>query len=133
MIAIEALIQNAIVIYASAEHIAREREQLEKWRADELAAIPGRARTISELMGGCDTVQRVSIPAAELFKVKERAAEELRRYGAPLPPAAIELRDALDVENAYLSRMSDLYALERRSSDASLQPRPAKPVRRDLH
>lgn len=129
-ITIEALIgnrENVIVLYASIESIARERDRLAKWRADELTVIPDRARLVSEQMG-CDA-QRVSTPAIDLLAARARAADLLKQYGAPVPPLAIELLDRVRVEARYIERMAELERLERRSAEARFTQPPRTPSR----
>ncbi|MDI3561291.1 hypothetical protein [Bradyrhizobium sp. Arg816] len=125
-------IETSILLYDTKDRIALRRDQLERWYRKECAVIPRRARLVSELMGGCEA-SRMPISTEELLPAKARAAAMLQRYGAPLPAAAIELQDTIDLANDYYRCQNELSALERRSSDAGLRPRPAKPVRRDLH
>lgn len=124
-------IETSILLYETKERIILWREKLERWYQDETAHIPRRALLVSELMGGCEA-SRMPISTEELPPAKARAAALLKRYGAPLPAAAIELQDTIDLVNEYYRRQNDLSALERRSSDAGLKPKPAKPVRKDL-
>lgn len=127
-------IESSIILFETKERITLWRERLERWYQAENAAVPRRARLVAELMGGGCEASRTPISAAELLPAKARAAAMLQRYGAPMPAAAIELQATIDLANFYHRHLSDLDALERRSSNAGLRPRPAKAVRRrDLH
>ncbi len=136
MTEMEALIRNkegAIMLFATPEEIDEKRRNLEKWRADQLAAIPNRVAAIADQMGTSDgIVKRVAFTSGDLVAAQQEARVLLKRYGTPVIPQAIEILKILETENEYLDRLAALNRIAKRSEAARFAVPPA-PVRRGMN